>query len=304
MSLPEVSIIANGLERNSSVQCIRFCNNDISSSCLKILEDAARARSLPLTVRVNNEEYFFGPQHQRCEQWNVEDFVEGRFRGNTWMPARVMAVFRGDKYYLQYTDGQEEWSVASRDIRMGNNFERPFTLRASTRKDNPAYRVISWSQNNGSNSRQDGYYGGDNMSCDMNSEIMGNYGYNNHSNSRMGGNGNGAGSSYNSRDMERFSGGGNGGYNRSNNMDNDYGYYSKCQQYIDRMPYLKPREMVECRFYGDRKWYAARVTKVYPSGLSDLRLEDGSQEHQMERHMVRKSGDGEFVDNNFDPGMY
>jgi len=67
---------------------------------------------------------------------------------------------------------------------------------------------------------------------------------------------------------------------------------------------LKPREMVECRFYGDRKWYPSRVTKVYASGLSDLRLEDGSQEHQWDRHMVRKSSGGEFMDSNNDEGMY
>eukprot|EP01036_Dinobryon_divergens_P019488 gene19488-26617_t len=78
----------------------------------------------------------------------------------------------------------------------------------------------------------------------------------------------------------------------------------KSQLFIDRVSVLREEDVVQCRFYGDRKWYAARVTKVYPSGLSDLFLEDGSQEHQMERHMVRKSGDGEFVDNNFDPGMY
>ena len=51
MSFPDVAAIAKGLEFNNTLTCLSFYNNTITSDSIRVLEEVARKRGIPLTVR-------------------------------------------------------------------------------------------------------------------------------------------------------------------------------------------------------------------------------------------------------------
>lgn len=243
--------ITRCLEASGGLRVFRFADMDLKANDITTLRNALKKKATPLVVRVDSNEYSFGPAPEG-ELWEVGDRVE--VEGKTgWASAQVMAVHRdGDSYSVQFDNGSDDTTVAARSIRRSSGFSQVSSLEISDLQLQRRWGRRGMTVKPVSSPRG---RAADERKADVDTSRQ---------------------------DIHLPS-----GQSESNG----------------REPFMSG-EMVEVRFYGDGAWYPGRVTRTYPSGSVDLRMEDGSPETEVEWTMVRKPSPKNPRYSAYDKGYY
>ena len=130
LSPSNIQAIARCLEISSNIRILRFSDMDLKAGDITSLRNILKKKSTPLVVRVDSNEYVFGPSREG-ELWEIGDSVEVE-RSSGWERARVMAVHRdGDSYSVQFDDGSDDSTVLWKSMRRGSNHSQITSLEIS-----------------------------------------------------------------------------------------------------------------------------------------------------------------------------
>ena len=127
LSTTGLAIIAKGIEDNVTLRCFSVFGTAISPKDLPVIDKSLSSRQAPLTLRLNDEDHFFG-KGEIHEEWEIDDKIEACDSKLLYAPCRIVAVVSGEIYHVIYPDGKEDEAVDCRNIRKGSHFVRVRSL--------------------------------------------------------------------------------------------------------------------------------------------------------------------------------